>query len=249
MAKKEQGDGFWPRMIITMVVVVWAAILGGSWLGHRIVEKQRSGEESSQALNLPTPRPRPWRTADPALQKEVDEQRAGVTRTGQSPTRTVTASPVAASPSPQASPDARPSPDVEPSPAPEPSATPEARPEPSPEPRTPSPTPKAIERPKPTPVAESASPTPAPREPEPTPTAASAGSFQLQFGSFSSQENAQDLAGRLSSAGQEAHIDAVETERGTFYQVRGGIFHDESTARDQADRLRSSGIDVYVVSQ
>ena len=83
----------------------------------------------------------------------------------------------------------------------------------------------------------------------PTPAAATGQSYQLQFGSFSSQENAEELAGRLSSAGQEAHIDTVETEQGTFYQVRGGVFRDETAARDQADRLRGSGIDVYVVGQ
>lgn len=244
MAKKEQGDGFWPRMIITMVVVIWAAILGGSWIGHKIVEKQRSGATASQELNIPSPRPKPWRTADPSLQQEIEEQRQGLSRPGQAPGRTVTASPVVA----PASPRAKAAPVASsPSPAASTAATPEPKPTEQPEETAP-------EKPSPTPVA--AAPPASPKAPaspagppEPTPaTQASSGSYQLQFGSFSKEEYARELATRLAAEGQEARIDTVQTGQGTFFRVRGGDFADESTARTQADRLRGAGIDVYVVN-
>jgi len=236
MAKKEQGDGFWPRMIITMVVVIWAAILGGSWLGHRIVEKQRSGEDTSQALNIPTPRPRPWKTADPALQKEVEELRAGGSA-DRSPTPTITASPVTASPT--ASPD--------PASSPRPEVSPEFQPESSPAPRDSTPTPRPTESPEPTPVSATPSPTSAPEEPVPTPAVAASGSYQLQFGSFSNEANAQERADQLASQGQEVHIDEIRTEQGVFYRVRGGVFDAEAEARNQAEHLRGLGVEVYVV--
>ncbi len=236
MAKKEQGDGFWPRMIITMVVVVWAAILGGSWLGHRIVEKQRSGEEPSQALNIPTPRPRPWKTADPALQKEVDEQRAGAT-SQKSPTPTITASPLTSSPAVSPSP--------EPSPSPE--ASPQSRPDPSPSREEPKSAPRPTETPEATPVSASPEPASTPEDPVPTPAVASSGSYQLQFGAFSNEANARERAAQLAAQGQEVHIDEIHGEQGTFYRVRGGNFGAEGEAREQAERLRSLGVEVHVV--
>jgi cell division septation protein DedD len=235
MARKEQGDGFWPRIIITMVVVIWAAILGGSWLGHRIVEKQRSGEDTSQALNIPTPRPRPWKTADPAIQKEVDEQRAGGALE-RSPIPTITASPVKASPTAAAVPALSPSPEASPEPSFDSSPTPEAS----------TPSPRPTERPQPTPVAAPPSPS-VPEEPVPTPAVAASDSYQLQFGSFSNEANARERAEQLLAQGQEVHIDEIQTEQGVFYRVRGGVFNAEAEARNQAEHLRALGVEVYVV--
>lgn len=236
MAKKEQGDGFWPRIIITMVVVVWAAILGGSWLGHRIVEKQRGGEDTSQALNIPTPRPRPWKTADPALQKEVDEQRAGGAA-DRSPTPTITASPVTASPTASPAPAASPRPEASSEPPSDSSPTPEDSP----------PVPRPTESPEPTPVVATPSPASVPDEPVPTPAVAASDSYQLQFGSFSNEANARERAEQLVAQGQEVHIDEIQTEQGVFYRVRGGVFNAEAEARNQAEHLRGLGVEVYVV--
>lgn len=241
MAKTEQGDGFWPRMIITMVVVTWAAILFGSWIGHKIVDKQRKGDTASQELNIPDPKPRPWRTADPKLQQELEDQRKGLDKGGRTPAKTVTASPVAAEPSPKAdeSPKAPVSPEAEASPAAESSPVAQAEPKPAAEP--PTPTPAKTSAPPPSPAASS-------EAPAPTPEAGSAAGYQLQFGSFSKEEYAKELAEKLAAEGQDARIEAIETENGTFYRVRGGDYSDETAARSQADRLRGAGIDVYVVN-
>lgn len=245
MAKTEQSDGFWPRMIITMVVVTWAAILFGSWIGHKIVDKQRQGDTASQELNIPDPKPRPWRTADPRLQKELEDQRQGLDKSGKTPSRTVTASPVAAQASPKAaqspqapeSPQAAESPQAEESPDAE--SSPVAQAEPKPAVQTPAPTPEKTAAPSPAASAEG---------PVPTPEANAAAGYQLQFGSFSKEEYAKELAEKLAAEGQDARIEAIQTENGTFYRVRGGDYSDETAARSQADRLRGAGIDVYVVN-
>ena len=40
MSKQERvNDGFYSKVIIAAVVVVWVSLVGGNWLGHYVVEK------------------------------------------------------------------------------------------------------------------------------------------------------------------------------------------------------------------
>lgn len=242
MAKKEQNDGFWPRFVITLVVVVWVALVGGNWLGHFVISKVEDNPSQAAAdeLNIPSPRPKPWRTADPALQREIDEQRQGLSGEGsKKPAQVVTASPV-----PQKE-------DGEEKPKEQAMATPAPKPEKKPAAEKPAP-PAEEAPPAPAATPETAESPAANEPPEPTPAggpAAASSDYQLQFGSFSSEENARELARKLEAEGQTASVEAVQTDSGTVYRVSGGSYADESSAKAQADRLRGAGIDVYVRAQ
>jgi DedD protein len=74
------------------------------------------------------------------------------------------------------------------------------------------------------------------------------GGYELQYGSFSSAENAQALAQKLASQGQEVRVEPVQTGQGTVYRVRGGAYSSEEEARQAARRLQQEGIEAYVVN-
>lgn len=97
-------------------------------------------------------------------------------------------------------------------------------------------------------------PTPTPATdlatPEPTPTAAAGGGEQwlLQFGSFSSEENARKFAEQLKGMGQEARVEEIDAGNEKVYRVRGGSYSEEE-ARQQRDKLREQNIDAYPVRE
>lgn len=233
MAKREKREGFWPRFLITLVVVIWVALVGGNWLGHVLVKRffQDPTAATTETLNFPSARPKPWRTADPSMQREVDEQRGGGPGPSVSPT-----------PGQGESPGVRPGPEATPLGGPAPASAEVSE--------VPEEEVAEVDAPEPEATAEplqgSSAPEPAGQEPPPTP-ALEEGEVSLQFGSFSSQENAQALVEKLARKGQLAEVEAVYTEGGRLvYRVQGGGFQDEASARAQAERLRDDEIEPFI---
>lgn len=105
-----------------------------------------------------------------------------------------------------------------------------------------------------------APPPTAPREPETrTPTERPeagekqpvAGGYSLQFGAFSTEDNARDLGQKLEGLGLE-NVRVEEEQRGgrIFYRVRAGYYPDSETAEAEGNRLREAhGLRSQVVSQ
>ena len=96
-------------------------------------------------------------------------------------------------------------------------------------------------------------PTPTPAgavaTPDPTPTAAAGDDrWLLQFGSFSSEENARKFAEQLKGMGQDARVEEIDAGNEKVYRVRGGSFSEEE-ARQQRDKLREQNIDAYPVRE
>lgn len=228
MSRRERSqDGFWPKVMVATIVVIWVSLVAGNWLGNYAIGKLSGKEteptEFKQDL-MRGARPRPWQKVDPKLQEEVERQRARLTgeKPRPQPQEVVTASPVP--------PDAKATATSTPTPA----ATSEP------------PAPEA------TPADVSVAPTPeqseTPAEPTPTPAAPTSDAVELQFGSFSSEENAKQLIDELSKQGQNARLEAVPTDNGTVYRVRGGGFTGEDEAKSQLEKLREQGIDAFVVN-
>lgn len=215
--------------MVATIVVIWVSLVAGNWLGNYAIGKLSGKEteptEFKQDL-MRGARPRPWQKVDPKLQEEVDRQRARLTgeKPRSQPQEVVTASPVP--------PDAK----ATATSTPKPAATAEP------------PAPEA------TPADVSVAPTPeqseTPAEPTPTPTPAvpASDAVELQFGSFSSEENAKQLIDELAKQGQNARLEAVPTDNGTVYRVRGGGFTGTDDAKSQLEKLREQGIDAFVVN-
>ncbi len=234
MSRRERNpEGFWPKVMVATIVVIWVSLVAGNWLGNFLINKLAehekeegggSGTEFKQDL-MRGARPRPWQKADPKLQEELDKQRTRLTgeKPRVVPQEIVTASPVA--------------PDAKATATSTPAAT-----------ETEAPAPEA------TPADVSAAPTETPAAPpeatpaEPTPTPAGGGAVELQFGSFSSEENAKALMQDLANQGQEARLEAIPTDNGTVYRVRGGGFNGADDAKTKAEKLREQGIDAFIVN-
>ncbi|MBI3929490.1 MAG: SPOR domain-containing protein [Armatimonadetes bacterium] len=232
MSRREKPrDGFLTKVIVATVVVIWVSLVGGNWLGHYIIEQGYIGGDAKavEFKAMPSPRPRPWVTVDPEIQKGLEEHIQKQAETsGTLPT---------------------------PKPAPVTTATP--LPESARADRVLPPAEgKAAAKNSP---AEAAVPVPRPtsaipaEHPEPTPTpeeiaASGDGSYSLQFGSFGSEENARRLADQLGQSGQKAMVEEIETENGKIYRVRGGSFTKEADAQGQAESLREKGIEVFIVN-
>lgn len=74
MGKQERSnDGFYSKIIISAIVVIWVSLVGGNWLGHYIVEKGVLGKSKKQDY-APTKqqKPKPWITVDPGQQQELE---------------------------------------------------------------------------------------------------------------------------------------------------------------------------------
>lgn len=236
MSRRERNpEGFWPKVMVATIVVIWVSLVAGNWLGNFLInklaehEKEEGGTTEFKEDLMRGARPRPWQKADPRLQEQLDKQRTRLTgdKPRPVPQEIVTASPIP--PDAKATATSTPTPTVKETEAPAPEATPAD-----------------------VSVAPAETPTPAetPSDPVPTPavTPESGGSVELQFGSFSSEENAKALIEDLASQGQNARIEAVPTESGTVYRVRGGGFDGTDEARSKADKLREQGIDAYIVN-
>ena len=235
MSKNEPvKEGFYSKIFVSTIVVIWVSLVGGNWLGHYAVEKgllnkgkDKDKQKSAEYRSMPNQKPKPWVTVDPK-QVEAVEQLTG--QKNDIP---------ANSPSSSASPDASSTPSEIITSTPIEQATPKA----SPTPRT---TPKVVAA-SPTPIAMD-TPSPTPNEPpQPTPAAGDQ-KYQLQFGSFSSRENAQRMADELTRVNQPATVEEIDAGHGKVFRVRGGAYSEEE-ARLQRDKLREQNIDAYIVNQ
>ena len=232
MSKSEPAkDGFYSKIFVSTIVVIWVSLVGGNWLGHYAVEKGLLGKnQKTEYKAMTNQKPKPWVTVDPkqveAVEQMTGQRNAVQPATSSSPEETpaareiVTSTPInqdeVASP--------KPSEEVKP--------TPKAKLKPS---NAPTPSPVALETPG--------------QPPEPTPAVALANhKFQLQFGSFSTQENAQRMADELARVGQPAKVEEIEAGHGKVYRVRGGTFSEEE-ARLQRDKLKEQQIDAYIVDK
>ncbi len=80
-----------------------------------------------------------------------------------------------------------------------------------------------------------------------TPIATTTGEvYQLQFGSFSSLENAKQKADELVQLGQPATVEEMGAGGSRVYRVRGGAYSEEE-AKLQRDRLREKNVEAYIV--
>lgn len=241
MSRRERSpEGFWPKVMVATIVVIWVSLVAGNWLGNFLINKLAEQEKKEGKADTTTTefkqdlmrgaRPRPWQKADPKLQEELDKQRSRLTgeKLRPTPQEIVTASPVA--PDAKATATSTPAPVEKETEAPAPEATPADV----------SVAPTPAETPRETPEA--------PSEPTPTPAAAETGAVELQFGSFSSEENAKALIQDLASQGQNARLEAVPTDKGTVYRVRGGGFNGTDDAKSRAEKLREQGIDAFIVN-
>ncbi len=86
MSKQDRtNDGFYSKVIIAAVVVIWVSLVGGNWLGHYVVEKgllqgKEKGKKTSDEYRPATlQKPKPWISVDPSQQQEL-ERLQGTTR-------------------------------------------------------------------------------------------------------------------------------------------------------------------------
>jgi cell division protein FtsN len=73
-------------------------------------------------------------------------------------------------------------------------------------------------------------------------------SYQLQFGSFSTRENAETMVEELSRKGQPAQVEEISAGHTKVFRVRGGSYSEEE-ARLQRDKLKEMQIDAYIVNK
>ena len=234
MSKSEPvKDGFYSKIFVSAIVVIWVSLVGGNWLGHYVVEKEwlNKGKSSkSEYKSTINQKPKPWVTVDSRQVEAVEQmtgQKNGFPGTTSSPAESAT-------------------PDGSFNPQEIITSTPMAVPENSPTPLKASPkaSPKAPkDTPAPAPSALTMEP-PSTQPPPPTPLADQ--KFQLQFGSFSTLENAKSMVDELAQKGQPAQVEEIPTGHTKVYRVRGGSYSEEE-ARLQRDKLREMQIEAYIV--
>lgn len=101
MASDKPKDGFFTKVVVATVVVIWMSLVGGNWLGHYAIDQGYLGkeEEAVEFRDMPSPAPRPWVKVDPKLQEELEQHRRQTTAEEEpptpTPTATVTATPLA----------------------------------------------------------------------------------------------------------------------------------------------------------
>ncbi|MFN8606275.1 MAG: SPOR domain-containing protein [Vulcanimicrobiota bacterium] len=128
MSKQERtNDGFYSKVVIASVVVIWVSLVGGNWLGHYVVEKgllhdkKKTHTASNEYRPATVQKVKPWISVDPAQQQEL-ERLQGTTHEEEPETTpaasstpdapVVTASPVemeTSAPAPEVTPIAEPS--------------------------------------------------------------------------------------------------------------------------------------------
>lgn len=226
MGKHERSnDGFYSKIVIAGIVVVWVSLVGGNWLGHYIVEKGVLGKSKKQDY-APSrqQKPKPWITVDPAQQQELERLQNGSDSFFRRDRPATTPSPNASSPTPG----------------------PESSPAQAPDVPLVTASPVEVIEPAPTPV--QARDNLEDRAPLPTPAEVSSGTYYLQFGSFNSRENATSMVDSLAAIGQEASVEEIETTNGKkVFRVRGGTYSEEQ-ARQQRDKLQDQNIQAFIVN-
>ena len=233
MARRDNPrDGFFSKVLVATIVVIWVALVGGNWIGHLAIQSGVLGKTEDVKFKVNEPRPKPWVTVDARIQKEL-ERSTGMTPKADVTPATPTEAPSVSLTSTPLEPTGEPTPLAETTPA-----TPELR-----TPQAPPATPAAPEPPAATPLDEQT-----PTAPEATPALTTgSGEFQLQFGSFGSQENAQRLADELKRKGQQARVEEIRTANGPVFRVRGGTYS-ESAAHEQMEKLKGQNVDAYIVN-
>lgn len=235
MARRDNPrDGFFSKVLVATIVVIWVALVGGNWIGHLAIQSGVLGKTEDVKFKVNEPRPKPWVTVDPRIQRELERN------TGITPSAAVS-SPTPATPAetPQVSLTSRP-------------LEPTGEPTPLDPPVVETPTPQEVHTPAPpvppvrTPDAPAATPVDE-QAPTATPAAPGSGEFQLQFGSFGSMDNARRLADELKSKGQEARVEEIQTATGPVFRVRGGTYS-ENAAHEQMEKLKSQNVDAYIVN-
>lgn len=79
------------------------------------------------------------------------------------------------------------------------------------------------------------------------PAASTTGMWAVQLGSFSSKENAENLAADLRKKGYAAFLSQLSTDSGQLHRVRIGPQKDRESAEEMAGRLRKVGQEGQVV--
>ena len=69
---KQEGSSFWPRMILTSLILIWAAVVVGQLLGQRAIEKYLADDKGITTSGVGAPTPRPWVHSAANLQAEID---------------------------------------------------------------------------------------------------------------------------------------------------------------------------------
>ena len=220
MSKQDRtNDGFYSKVIIAAVVVVWVSLVGGNWLGHYVVEKDllkgkpTKGKKASDEYRPATlQKPKPWISVDPGQQQELErlqgadhQERDTLPAPSATPdTPVVTASPVEMETS-------APAPEVTPMAAP--SATPGA-------------------------------PTPTPADVSNGSTFhLQFGSFESRENAQALVDNLQAVG---QEAEVEEFKGAGGKD---LFRVRGGSFSSEEQARQQRDKLTEQQFKAFIVSQ
>lgn len=70
--------------------------------------------------------------------------------------------------------------------------------------------------------------------------------YQLQFGSFSTLENAKRKADELVQMGHPASVEEIGAGNSKVFRVRGGAYSEEE-AKMQRDRLKEKNVEAYIV--
>ncbi len=233
MARRDTPrDGFFSKVLVATIVVIWVALVGGNWVGHLAIQSGVLGKSEDVKFKVNEPRPKPWVTVDSRIQRELERSTGMTPKVEDTPAATPSEAPdVSLTSTPL-------EPTGEPTPLEEPPASADT-PTPQEVVATPAATPKPPEPPAATPLEENA--------PSATPALPGNGEFQLQFGSFGSQENARKLADELKSKGQDARVEEIQTSNGPVFRVRGGTFS-ESAAQEQMQKLKSQNVDAYIVN-
>lgn len=94
MSKNERSnDGFYSKIIVASIVVIWVSLVGGNWLGHYVVEKGVLGKTTKQEYRSSTEqKPKPWITVDPAQQQELERLQGNARSVFDNPHSTATPS-------------------------------------------------------------------------------------------------------------------------------------------------------------
>ena len=221
MAAHQQGGGsYWPRMILTYLIAIWAFIVLGFWLGNQAVEKYFSEDKVSIETSIEKASAKPWVHDASEQQKEIDgvddslkaDDSAGDILT---PVTAESDNGKNTPPAPSASPTADGASAASETAAA--AAAPAAAPAAEPEPQT---------------KTEEAAP-----EPQ---------GCELIFGSFEIQENAEAEMEKAEREGVKCRIVTIPIEKGTVYRVVSEPFASVREAEEKKDYLNSMGFDAYI---
>lgn len=220
MAAHQQGGGsFWPRMILTYLIAIWAFIVLGFWLGNQAVEKYFSEDKVSIETSIEKASAKPWIHDASEQQKEIDGVDDSL-KTDEDAGDILT--PVSAE-----SDNGR-------NTAPAPSASPSAAGA------------SAASKAEAAAAASAAAPAETAPQTKTEETAPEPQGCELIFGSFEIQENAEAEMEKAEKEGVKCRIVTIPIEKGTVYRVVSEPFASVREAEDKKDYLNSMGFDAYI---